>query len=241
MSIRCVQADHNSCGCDTDHPVPESHLLRAIEGDEAGYFRFQKADRLSGMDDLVRYRLRDRLLGRKTDLLLLELTPGPASKTPRAHPSCRMRGRGLPVIHIRRRSQQLLGQTSGIDVLRNALEAAEAEPTCARLACIQEPARPEARDAVCTLSPRGISCRHEQNSIARIACIWMSPKARRRRSDGGHAEGRRRRLSSALTGKSGVPPIRPYRDRTRTSLTMNSSHSQLINQHRRFTLFVPFY
>src|SRR5689334_6571058 len=83
MSIRCVQADHNSCGCDTDHPVPESHLLRPIEGDEAGYFRFQEADRLSGMDDLVRYRLRDRLLGRKTDLRLLELTPGPASRTPR--------------------------------------------------------------------------------------------------------------------------------------------------------------
>src|SRR5215468_4006267 len=74
MSIRCVQADHNSCGCDTDHPVPESDLFRAIEGDEAGYFRFQAADRLSGMDDLVRHRLRDRLLGRKTDLLPLELT-----------------------------------------------------------------------------------------------------------------------------------------------------------------------
>jgi hypothetical protein len=74
MSFRCVQADHNSCGCDTDHPVPESHFLRPIEGDEAGTFRFQEADRLSVMDDLVRYRLRDRLFGRKTDLLLLELT-----------------------------------------------------------------------------------------------------------------------------------------------------------------------
>jgi hypothetical protein len=43
-------------------------FLRAIEGDE---------DRLSGMGDLVRYRLRDRLIDRKTDLLPLELTGDP--------------------------------------------------------------------------------------------------------------------------------------------------------------------
>src|SRR5436190_12081216 len=75
MSISCVQADHNSCRCDTDHPIPENHLLRAIEGDEAGCFRFPEADRLSGMGDLVRYRLRGRLLGWKANLLAVELTP----------------------------------------------------------------------------------------------------------------------------------------------------------------------
>jgi hypothetical protein len=42
-SISCVQADHNSCRCDTDHPIPENHLLGAIEGDEAGCFRFPEA------------------------------------------------------------------------------------------------------------------------------------------------------------------------------------------------------
>ena len=80
MSIPCVQADHDSCGCDTDHPVPENHLLRAIEGDEAGCFRFQKADRLSGMGDLARYRLRDRLLDRKIDILPVELMLGQCHK-----------------------------------------------------------------------------------------------------------------------------------------------------------------
>src|SRR5262249_48555215 len=80
MSIPCVQADHDSCGCDTDHPVPENHLLRAIEGDEAGCFRFQEADRLSGMGDLARYRLRDRLLGRKIDILNVELMLGQCHK-----------------------------------------------------------------------------------------------------------------------------------------------------------------
>ena len=80
MSTPCVQADNGSCGCSTDHPVPENHLLRSIEGDEGGCFRFQEADRLFGVGDLVRYRLRDRLLGRETDLFLVELTLGlPAS------------------------------------------------------------------------------------------------------------------------------------------------------------------
>jgi hypothetical protein len=74
-SIPCVQADHNSFGCDTDRHVPEDHLLRAIKGGETSRFRFQEANRLSGMADLVRDRLRDRLLGRQTDLLLVELTP----------------------------------------------------------------------------------------------------------------------------------------------------------------------
>jgi hypothetical protein len=36
MSNPCVQADHGSCGCNTDHPVPENHLFQAIEGDEPG-------------------------------------------------------------------------------------------------------------------------------------------------------------------------------------------------------------
>ena len=80
MSIPCVQADHDSCGCDTDHPVPENHLLQAIDGDEAGCFRLQEADRLFGMGDLARYRLRDRLLGRKIDILPVELTPGQCHK-----------------------------------------------------------------------------------------------------------------------------------------------------------------
>ena len=114
MSIRCVQADHNSCGCDTDHPVPENDLLRAIEGDETGYFRFQAADRLSGMDDLVRDRLRDRLLGRKTDLLPLELTQVPLpGRRALIHPAARGRGtiRGTHPAAL----SALLVRTSGID------------------------------------------------------------------------------------------------------------------------------
>ena len=49
MRIHRVQADHATRGYNTDHPVPENRLLRPIEGDEAGCFRFQEAYRLSRM------------------------------------------------------------------------------------------------------------------------------------------------------------------------------------------------
>jgi hypothetical protein len=76
-------------------------------------------------DDLGRYRLRNRLLGWKTDLLPLELTPGPFFRTPRAHSSCCRPGLlVLPSVAPSSCSYRP-------DV---ALEAAE--PTCARLAWI---------------------------------------------------------------------------------------------------------
>jgi hypothetical protein len=74
MRIYHVQADHVTRGYNTDHPVPESRLLRSIESAEAGCFRFQEADRLSRMADLAGGRVRNHLFGRQIDLLSVELT-----------------------------------------------------------------------------------------------------------------------------------------------------------------------
>jgi len=79
MRIHRVQADHATRGYNTDHPVPENRLLRPIEGDEAGCFRFQEAYRLSHMVDLAGSRVRDHLLGWQINLLSVELTLGYAN------------------------------------------------------------------------------------------------------------------------------------------------------------------
>src|SRR5262245_60891583 len=71
---RNVQANRDPCCGNPNHPIPENPLLRAISGAEAGFFRFQEADRLSGMGNLVLSRLRDRVLGRKSDPSHLEMT-----------------------------------------------------------------------------------------------------------------------------------------------------------------------
>jgi hypothetical protein len=46
---------------------------RAVAEGVAGFLRIQKADRLSGMGDFVRYRLCFRLFGRKPDPLYVEM------------------------------------------------------------------------------------------------------------------------------------------------------------------------
>jgi hypothetical protein len=69
-----VQAHRHHCGCDADHSPAAIHLCGAVAKNIAGFRRIQKADRLSGMGDLVRYRLCFRLFGRRPDPLNVEMT-----------------------------------------------------------------------------------------------------------------------------------------------------------------------
>ena len=69
-----VQAHRYYCGCDARHSPAASHLCGAVAKSIAGFLRIQEADRLSGMGDLVRYRLWFRLFGRKPDPLHVEMT-----------------------------------------------------------------------------------------------------------------------------------------------------------------------
>ena len=54
--------------------------LWAVAKGIAGFLRIQEADRLSGMGDLVRYRLWFRLFGRKPDPLHVEMTLHPFTR-----------------------------------------------------------------------------------------------------------------------------------------------------------------
>ena len=69
-----VQAHRHHCGCHADHSPSASHLCGAIAKGIASFLRIQEADRLSGMGDLVRYRLCFRLFARKPDSLHVEMT-----------------------------------------------------------------------------------------------------------------------------------------------------------------------
>jgi hypothetical protein len=69
-----IQAHRHHCGCHADHSPAASHLCGAVAKGIAGFRRIQEADRLSGMGDLVRYRLRFRLFGRKPDPAHVEMT-----------------------------------------------------------------------------------------------------------------------------------------------------------------------
>jgi hypothetical protein len=72
--LRDVQAHRHHCGCHAGHSPAASHLCGAVAKGIAGFLRIQEADRLSGMGDLVRYRLCFRLFGRKPDSLHVEMT-----------------------------------------------------------------------------------------------------------------------------------------------------------------------
>jgi hypothetical protein len=73
VDVTHVQVDHDPCGGNSAHPVPEDGVFREVEGDAAGFRAIQEAGRLSGLGNRILGELRPSLFGSRAGPFHLEM------------------------------------------------------------------------------------------------------------------------------------------------------------------------